>query len=235
MTLSGGSLPFLDDYIVEFTVDPVGAIDEFSGSITLSQIVVYASVADFAAGTPTYTYLPQNPGQTVGIQNSVDGIVDTYVRFNANVLVSSDPSAPQLSTLFVAPGSNVANETSFAIDHHTDVDLNENTTIDGGTVEDGNGYFNTGGTDLNSPVCFAAGTLIDTPQGAKPIETLRIGDEVLTKDSGAQKIVWIGTQTRSVFAKNHSETTPNINSQGRFRCASRHSCFQSTLLTLERP
>lgn len=31
--------------------------------------------------------------------------------------------------------------------------------------------------------CFAAGTLVDTPTGLKPIETLRIGDSVISRDS----------------------------------------------------
>lgn len=38
--------------------------------------------------------------------------------------------------------------------------------------------------------CFAAGTLIETPEGPKPIETLCVGDLVLTFDHGPQPIVW---------------------------------------------
>ncbi len=40
--------------------------------------------------------------------------------------------------------------------------------------------------------CFAAGTLIRTPQGERPIESLRRGDLVDTLDGGAQKVVWAG-------------------------------------------
>lgn len=40
--------------------------------------------------------------------------------------------------------------------------------------------------------CFAKGSLIDTPQGARPIEELRVGDLVLTKDHGPQPLRWIG-------------------------------------------
>lgn len=40
--------------------------------------------------------------------------------------------------------------------------------------------------------CFVAGTLIATPQGEVPAETLRPGDLVLTKDDGAQPLRWIG-------------------------------------------
>ncbi|MCU0912648.1 MAG: Hint domain-containing protein [Rhodobacteraceae bacterium] len=40
--------------------------------------------------------------------------------------------------------------------------------------------------------CFTCGTLIATPEGAVPVESLRPGDLVLTRDSGAQAVRWIG-------------------------------------------
>lgn len=42
-------------------------------------------------------------------------------------------------------------------------------------------------------VCFCDGTLIDTPDGPRAVETLRQGDLVLTLDHGAQPIRWIGS------------------------------------------
>lgn len=39
-------------------------------------------------------------------------------------------------------------------------------------------------------VCFLAGTPIATPTGEVPVETLRAGDLVLTRDQGAQPLVW---------------------------------------------
>ena len=43
--------------------------------------------------------------------------------------------------------------------------------------------------------CFTSGTLIRTPTGDVPIETLSIGDKVSTLDNGARPISWIGKQT----------------------------------------
>jgi Ca2+-binding RTX toxin-like protein len=40
--------------------------------------------------------------------------------------------------------------------------------------------------------CFTGGTMIATPQGEVPVESLRIGDEVLTLDQGAVPILWAG-------------------------------------------
>ena len=41
-------------------------------------------------------------------------------------------------------------------------------------------------------LCFTAGTCIETPSGPRRVESLSIGDEVLTEDSGAQRVRWIG-------------------------------------------
>lgn len=47
-------------------------------------------------------------------------------------------------------------------------------------------------TDLATPICFGAGTLIETPSGPVPVEDLSPGDQVLTLDHGAQVIRGIG-------------------------------------------
>lgn len=44
--------------------------------------------------------------------------------------------------------------------------------------------------DNSAVVCFAAGTLIDTPQGLRPVEDLRAGDLITTLDHGAQPLGW---------------------------------------------
>ncbi len=42
--------------------------------------------------------------------------------------------------------------------------------------------------------CFTPGTLIATPEGARPVETLQAGEKVLTRDNGLQDIRWIGSK-----------------------------------------
>ncbi|WP_424967057.1 Hint domain-containing protein [Dinoroseobacter sp. S375] len=73
---------------------------------------------------------------------------------------------------------------------------------DGTQLEDGEA---TGSKWVNSstdvPVssitapCFVAGTLIATPEGEVPVEELRAGDLVLTRDHGAQRLLWVGQLT----------------------------------------
>lgn len=189
ITLSDGSQPFPDSYIVEFTVIRTDADGEFRPNIAFTKIVVYETAADFQAGTPIYTYEPQNPGRSANIQNSTDGIGDSYVRFNASAPVPDDAGAPNLSLLFVAPGSNVANQSSVTLNHHTDHDCNQDGTVSSGTTEDGDGRFNVDVADLHSPICYTAGAKIKTPRGHIAVENLKVGDLVSTVDSGPQPVL----------------------------------------------
>ncbi len=50
------------------------------------------------------------------------------------------------------------------------------------------------GPDAGGVICFTKGTTIATPQGSLPVEGLRVGDLVLTKDNGPQPIEWIGSR-----------------------------------------
>ncbi len=46
-------------------------------------------------------------------------------------------------------------------------------------------------------ICFTPGTRIETPEGPRPVEELREGDHVQTKDNGGQPIEWIGSRRMS--------------------------------------
>ncbi len=63
------------------------------------------------------------------------------------------------------------------------------------TVSDGAGHTDTGFVTINSIPCFVAGTLILTPDGDVPVESLRPGDMVMTHDDGPQPLRWIGRRT----------------------------------------
>ncbi|MBC7158093.1 MAG: Hint domain-containing protein [Rhodobacteraceae bacterium] len=54
--------------------------------------------------------------------------------------------------------------------------------------------FQNGGVWNSGVICFTPGTLLRTPDGPRRIEALAPGDTVLTRDSGAQEILWIGTR-----------------------------------------
>ena len=46
-------------------------------------------------------------------------------------------------------------------------------------------------------ICFTPGTLLRTPEGARPVEALREGDLVLTRDDGPQEIIWRASRRMS--------------------------------------
>lgn len=51
--------------------------------------------------------------------------------------------------------------------------------------------------DQGGVICFTPGTRIATPWGAVPVEELREGDRVLTKDNGPSEILWTGARRLS--------------------------------------
>ncbi len=53
---------------------------------------------------------------------------------------------------------------------------------------------------LDEPPCFVEGTLIDTPHGPRPVQDLRMGDRVLTRDNGEQVVRWAGRREIDLFA-----------------------------------
>ncbi len=61
-----------------------------------------------------------------------------------------------------------------------------------GRVVSVNGDGSTPWTDI---VCFAAGTLIDTPNGARRVEVLAAGDLVVTADGPPERVTWTGRLT----------------------------------------
>ena len=70
-------------------------------------------------------------------------------------------------------------------------------TYDAGDPEAGVVTFNNGDTMTFSEIervipCFTAGTLIATPRGEVPVEKLKRGDRILTRDNGIQTLRWVG-------------------------------------------
>lgn len=66
-------------------------------------------------------------------------------------------------------------------------------------LEPGTSYVKIGGSNSGSSsysdyiTCFAAGTLIETAEGAVEVQTLERGQLVWTRDGGMQPVRWIGT------------------------------------------
>lgn len=61
----------------------------------------------------------------------------------------------------------------------------------------------TGRDEARGVICFTPGTLIRTAKGPCPVETLRVGDRIETRDNGLQDILWIGSR-RITGARMHA-------------------------------
>jgi Ca2+-binding RTX toxin-like protein len=59
----------------------------------------------------------------------------------------------------------------------------------------------------NLVVCFVRGSLIETMSGLRPVEALRAGDLIRTRDHGFKPISWIGSQ---IIANDHSPQMQKI-------------------------
>jgi hypothetical protein len=60
--------------------------------------------------------------------------------------------------------------------------------------------------DISMLVCFVAGTMIETDQGPRPVESLKVGDLVWTQDHGFQPLRWVGKR-RISLAEQIADTT----------------------------
>lgn len=82
---------------------------------------------------------------------------------------------------------------SNSISNGGDADYSDNAQFgNGDSLTFQNADRNSFTTENTGVVCFTKGTLIATPSGEVPIESLRAGDLVQTRDNGAQQILWIG-------------------------------------------
>ncbi len=75
----------------------------------------------------------------------------------------------------------------------TDADLEDVSFTYG--ISSSTGESDTGFVTVNTVPCFVAGTSIHTPDGLTPVEDLRPGDLVLTRDDGARPLRWSGSRT----------------------------------------
>jgi hypothetical protein len=79
-------------------------------------------------------------------------------------------------------------------------------------------------------ICFTPGTRLRTERGEVAIEDLDVGDRLLTRDDGAQEVIWSGHRRMSgarLFALAGSAADPPAGERARHRPARRGPCRQS--------
>ncbi|MFQ6547109.1 Hint domain-containing protein [Aestuariibius sp. 2305UL40-4] len=126
-----------------------------------------------------------------------DPAADTYIsaRYNGDAL--DDPTNSPGYNGFSTTATRIGNGEDFGND------------IDGFSIQrfpDGSDTFvnDQTPTPATANLCFTDGTRLQTPTGPRLIDDLEPGDELLTRDNGPQKIVWIwkGTHAPADIAAN---------------------------------
>ncbi len=97
------------------------------------------------------------------------------------------------SSVTLATGQVITLNADATFTIQTDMDV-ENVSFTYG-IQDTSGQTDTGIVNVNTVPCFVAGTLIRTPAGDVPVETLAPGDLVSTVDDGPQPLRWTGSRT----------------------------------------
>lgn len=124
-----------------------------------------------------------------------------FDRFNNDSVNGSDITASWPGDRVTVNVPGVGNVTYTGITFYLANGQRVFTPTDGQVLQSGtfvgSTFVNTQGPLLVSqlgPPCFTPGTLIDTAEGRVPVEHLRPGVAVLTRDHGAQPLRWIGRQ-----------------------------------------
>ena len=181
---------FEDNDIIVYVVDNVTADGVLTEASVVTSIIVYDNASDYYNDIAKYTY---TGSADVDFGRRTMG--DRYLEIDATGLTSTDAGAPVLGDVAAIAGVNILETLAtqngpLRIDTNEDLDLNGDGIIS--SEEEADAAFSSDAADALVVICFASGTLIETPCGPRFIESLREGDEVNTLDAGPQPIRWIG-------------------------------------------
>jgi Ca2+-binding RTX toxin-like protein len=155
-----------------------------ASGVTSDMTVVYTGdeAGTFTTGQSTASFteierLELGSGDDdVTVLTSTTGFVNGNDGFDTLILPpADDPNAP-------------------LVDITSRVDNGDGTTTFAGTATFPDGSVLTF-KNFEEIICFAAGTLIDTAEGPRTVESLEAGDRVLTRDHGYQPLVWTGARS----------------------------------------
>lgn len=148
------------------------------------------------AGDDTFTYSVGDGDDTItdfntgntGMLNDGDNTNNDFINLSAFYDHISELYADQAD-------DGILNQSNATDTRGQAVDYSDNSQFGGGSLTFSGASANSSSftAENTAVVCFADGTLILTDRGEIPIENLRLGDKVVTKDNGSQEIVWIGS------------------------------------------
>lgn len=184
-----------------------GAGDDFISGLAGDDTLLGGAGDDTIDGGAGADILTGGDGADVFI---ADGTADTITDFDTSTGidggVSDDNDFVDLTGFYNDDNLAAWNAANPAQTYKTPLQWMRADQADGSLGEAGNLRIERAGSpvdpfELNAEntgvVCFAGGTLIRVPGGDVPVEMLRRGDLVQTRDNGVKPILWIGRRTLS--------------------------------------
>lgn len=200
-----GTAIFEDDDIIVYQVEGATVDGVLTDDSVIVGIIVYDNASDYYNDIPKYTYeAPEGDGADIDTGRNTMG--DRYLEFDASSLTSTDPDAPVLGQMALVAGVDIlgsieANNGPYEVPTNEDIDLDGDGVIS--PDEEADGAFESDLVVL-TVLCFTRGTLIETPEGPRAVDTLAEGDLVNTLDEGPQPIRWIGSMRLSGMVPEHA-------------------------------
>ncbi|SLN28687.1 hypothetical protein PSA7680_01308 [Pseudoruegeria aquimaris] len=139
--------------------------------------------------------------------------LDNVQPKTVDLLANDSSTVPGTLTITAINGTPVVAGQEVTLPTGEKITLNADGTItivsdgDEGTnqfsyeVTDEGGNTDTAFVSLTTVPCFVAGSLIKTVEGDVPVERLRPGDRVMTRDHGPQPVRWVGISRRVARGK----------------------------------
>ncbi len=197
-----GQSVFEDNDIIVLHVANTNPDGSLTADSYVTAITVYEHATDYYYDVPKYTYTDTDGAGDIDVGRRSMG--DRYLEFDASGLTSTDADAPALGELSIVAGMNIL-ETLATTTGPIEVPTNEALDLNGDGVispdEAGDGIFSSN-VNAMTVLCFVRGTLIETPDGPRYIESLAEGDLVNTLDHGPQPLRWIGARRCDARGKN---------------------------------
>ncbi len=118
---------------------------------------------------------------------------DSVASYNVSILLGDGSTLNTVvNVIQLTNGDTFINENinGASLDNRTIQSVTLGSVIE----ENADGWMTVRSVDNARIVCFAAGTLIETPRGLCAVENLVVGDTVITLDHGPQPVIWRGRQ-----------------------------------------
>jgi hypothetical protein len=190
LNLSGAEIETLRVSDDDARLDGIFGSKSYDGGIDANQVVAETITLGYGSSTLTL-----QPGQAIGFDYSAK----MFCVENGEIIAAYEIAFPRI------PGSSSLGDVVGAkysmLVMPISYTRSDGKVLDPAAFDSAKTYYYGGKLDYNQADhsieyvdidCFATGTLIDTPDGPRAVETFRAGDLVVTRDHGPQPLVWAG-------------------------------------------